>query len=397
MPPAKNAVLPLLAASAMVQGKVTLLDVPDLSDIRAMLGLLQGLGVKVTTAERTVTIDATEELKSNAVLGTSAMRSSLFLLGPLLARGGVAELGYPGGCVIGKRPIDIHLDGLRALGVMAEEREDRIVCYINGEVKGAYRLPYPSVGATVNLICLATRSNSPVTLLGFAKEPEVSDLIRFLRALGVMIEVEGDRLTVMGRATGDVVYRPIADRIWAGTMLGAVAVTGGEVVLHGINGQLLADWTAKIANKCCKITTCCDTMRVSACKEHPARHFVTAPYPGFATDLMAMAVVYNATASGMGLVKETVFEDRFGVVGELAKMGLKASIVGDTAILHGGVLHGAHVKVPDLRAGAALVVAGLAAKGETVVEGVHLIDRGYERLHDTLAQLGADIVRMDER
>ncbi|MBO4534996.1 MAG: UDP-N-acetylglucosamine 1-carboxyvinyltransferase, partial [Clostridia bacterium] len=366
VPPAKNAVLPLLAACLVVPYPVTLLDVPRLSDVEGMKDLLRSLGVSITERGREVTLDASGEINPE-VPPTDRMRSSLFALGPLLARCGRATLGRSGGCVIGRRPIDIHLAGLRALGVDVVEEADLVECQVKGEIKGEYRLPYPSVGATVNLVCLATRATRPVTLCGVALEPEVTDLLDFLRQAGVEIERFGRTITVCGRPKRGLRYRPVPDRIWAGTLMGAVAVAGGEVTLQGVDHRLLDEWVRKIDNNCCQIVCGCDTIRVSAWGPHPARHFVTAPYPGFATDLQAMAVVYDATSQGTGLVKETVFEDRFRLLAELGKMGARYQLVGRTAVVKGGRLHGAQVVSCDLRAGAGLVVAGLAASGETVV------------------------------
>lgn len=396
VPPAKNAVLPLLAASVAIPYPITLTDLPALSDVEGMLDILEGLGVKIVRRGRIVTLDSSGELLDQ-IPSNDRLRASLFLLGPMLARLGRARLGYPGGCVIGSRPIDIHLAGLRALGVEVVETQEGVECRVEGEVKGAYHLPYPSVGATVNLTCLAIRASAPVTLSGVALEPEVQDLVRFLRLAGVHITQVGDTIAVYGTPSRGLTYRPVSDRIWAGTLLGAVAVAGGEVTLRGIDGRLLPEWVGKIDNNCCQIVCGCDTIRVSAWGKHPARHFVTAPYPGFATDLQAMAVVYNATSLGVGLVKETVFEGRFRLLAELGKMGAHYKLYGRTAILTGGGFHGAQVVSCDLRAGAALVVAGLAASGETVVADAHLVDRGYERLEEVLAQLGADVKRTDER
>ena len=397
VPAAKNAVLPHLAASVMIEDEVTLLDCPHLADVDAMLRLLRGLGVKVSEQDRTITLSACGNIDPYVTNGTDVMRSSLFLLGPLLARTGEAVIGLPGGCVIGARPIDIHLAGLRALGVEVEERADRVICRVKREVGGTFRLPYPSVGATINLICLATRARDPVTLHNVALEPEVADLIAFLLRCGVYVRQFGRTIEIYGKPKRGVRYRPVSDRIWAGTVLGAVAVTSGEVTLRGISPDLLDDWIGKIHNKCCQIQTSCDTIRVSAWGNHLSRHFVTAPYPGFATDLMAMASVYDATAEGVGSVRETVFESRFAILTQLSKMGVRSSVSGDTAWIKGGRLHGAEVVAPDLRAGAALVVAALSAQGDSLIHGVELVDRGYERFENTLTSLGAHVVRTDER
>ncbi|WP_281888114.1 UDP-N-acetylglucosamine 1-carboxyvinyltransferase [Paenibacillus sp. YYML68] len=395
---AKNAALPILAASIMAEGTVTITNVPELSDIKVMLDILQALGCKAEQSGDTVTVDTTKAREHHIPERLmSQMRSSIFLMGPLLARLGKVELYQPGGCAIGERKIDLHLKGLAELGVDIVEENGRIVCTAK-ELTGAdIVLDYPSVGATENIMMAAAMARGKTTISNAAREPEIQDLQHFLNAMGANIIGAGtDTITVEGASQlVPCTHRIIPDRIVTGTILIAAAVTKGNVTLKNVCASHLTSALHVMKRAGVHIAVDGDIMNVSAPSRLKAvERVITSPYPAFPTDLQSQMMVLLSLAEGVSIVKETVFEGRFKHVDELSRMGADIRVDFNSAIIRGVPrLYGATVEATDLRAGAALVIAGLAAQGTTVIEQIHHIDRGYDRIELMLRQLGASIHR----
>lgn len=396
---AKNSALALLSASILTQDKVTLRDCPDISDIVNMLSILGGLGCKCTFDNMAITIDSSTldsaEIENNTA---KKIRSSVFLLGAMLSRCKRAKIAYPGGCNIGLRPIDIHIDGLRKLGVEIVETQEALECDATHAHSGYMRLKIPSVGATENLIMASVFLQGKTVIDNCAKEPEIVDLQNMLVAMGAKVSgVEEGRAVIEGveRLHG-VDYTVLPDRIVAGTYLIATAMCKGEITLDNVRWQHLEALTSKLANNSCnitykddKITLYCD----NALSNLPS--ISTGYYPDFPTDLQSQYLAMMTVGRGRGEIIENLFEDRFKVAGQLRLMGAHVDIQGNRAIVDGvSSLKGATVKACDLRGGAALVLAGLVAKGTTIVEDIYHIDRGYEDMATILSSLGADIKRI---
>lgn len=398
---AKNAVLPIMAAACMTRETVVIRSCPRIADAQNMLEILKTLGCTVVWTKEDVHIntasmhgcDMPEQLSKK-------LRSSVFLTGALLARFGRAVITHPGGCEIGLRPIDLHLSGLRALGAQIAERDGRIV--IEGErLKGAQiHLDYPSVGATENIMMAATRANGKTIIHNAAREPEIADLARYMNESGARIEGAGtSEVTIHGPCTlHGIAYEPMKDRIEAGTLLCAGAITGGDVTLADAPVSELGALCAKLRAMGCTIEEGEAQVRLRAPQRLRAlRMLKTQPYPGFPTDMQSQMGAVCCAAQGTSVIVETVFENRFAYAQELLRMGAQLNADGRTLIIRGGkTLSGARVTARDLRGGAALVLAGLCAQGETVVEQAQLIDRGYCALEKTLAQLGAQVTRVQE-
>ncbi|WP_248926600.1 UDP-N-acetylglucosamine 1-carboxyvinyltransferase [Paenibacillus hamazuiensis] len=395
---AKNAALPILAASMMAPGTVTLVNVPDLSDIHVMLDILRALGCQAEQGTDTVRLNTSTAHSSHIPESLmSQMRSSIFLMGPLLARFGRVQVYQPGGCAIGERKIDLHLKGLQALGAEIEESGNTIVCTTNGLKGTEIVLDYPSVGATENIMMAACMAEGMTTISNAAREPEIQDLQNFLNVMGAEIIGAGtDTITIKGvTSLTPCVYRVIPDRIVAGTFMVAAAVTKGNVTLENVNPSHLTSVIHVLKRAGVQITIDGDIMNVS-CLTRPraVERIVTSPHPSFPTDLQSQIMVLLSLADGVSIVKETVFEGRFKHVDELSRMGADIRTDMNSAFIKGvHRLYGATVEATDLRAGAALVLAGLAAHGTTVVEQIHHIDRGYERIEKMLTHLGAQIHR----
>ncbi|MCH5163836.1 MAG: UDP-N-acetylglucosamine 1-carboxyvinyltransferase [Clostridiales bacterium] len=401
---AKNSILPIIAACVLTSDEVLIRDCPKLSDISDMLGIMQSIGAKVQVNGDDITICCRQINPHTIDRGLmSKIRSSIFILGPLLARCGEANIFMPGGCEIGKRPIDLHLDGLRKLGVVVDEEcaEENCGIVCKGTPKGGIvTLKYPSVGATENLMMAGALSNGQTTIYGCAKEPEIVDLAAFLNTIGARVYGAGSNLIVIDgkRCLHGARYKPITDRIAAGTYMAAAAVSGGDIYIEGAIGDHM-DATvykfraagAHIIEEQRGIRVYCDN-RLKAIKQT-----VTLPYPGFPTDMQPILVAALATAKGKSVVTETLFENRFRFAYQLERMGADIVLDGDnTAIIKGQRLHGADVYAQDLRGGAALTVAALAADGITLINGVEHIDRGYESLENELNSLGANISRINK-
>ena len=397
---AKNAVLPMLAAVLLCHGTVKLRNCPRLSDVESMLCILQWLGCRCSWDGRTLIVDASEAQMRELPLDIArAMRSSIFLLGPMLGRFGEAVCGYPGGCDIGKRPIDLHLSGLRALGAVIREDEERVVC-LPGRLQGAViQLAFPSVGATENLMMAAVTAKGSTVIHGAAREPEIVALMELLNAMGGKVSGAGtDTVRVEGVAAASLrgcTVEVTADRIAAGTYLIAAAVTGGELELSGLNPHHLGPLGSMLERSGCHVECGEKTIYLNAPERLQAIGTAeTRPYPGFATDLQAPWCALCAVAEGDSHIAERIFENRFHHLEGLRAMGADVRLSGKDAYIHGvEKLVGARVWAQDLRGGAALVVAALAAEGTSTVENIHFIDRGYERLEETLAALGARITR----
>jgi len=327
------------------------------------------------------------------------MRASFFALGPLLARFGRARVSLPGGCAIGTRPVDIHLKGLEAMGATITLDEGYVVA--EGRLKGAeFALDFPSVGATETLMMAACRANGLTRLTNVAREPEIEDLGRFLNGLGARISGAGtDMITVVGvDALGGTEHQVVADRIEAGTFLAAGVATHGDVTVLNANADHLPTFLKKLREMGAEVEASSGRIRAYTTNGLRATDITTYPFPGFATDLQAQTMALLTCAQGTSRIKETVFENRFMQVAELIRMGADIDLDGNTAIVRGVErLSGAPVMASDLRASAALVIAGLMAeRGETAVARVYHIDRGYERIEERLASLGADIERVRE-
>lgn len=400
---AKNAVLPIIAATLLAQDKPCVLDeVPYLNDVCTIAEVLRQLGAKVefNRQQHTLSIDSTVLKTVDAPYDlVRKMRASFVIMGPLLARYGKAKISMPGGCAIGTRPIDLHLKGFEALGAEIEIGHGFISATAPNGLKGtSIYLDFPSVGATENIIMAACMAEGQTILENAAQEPEIIDLANFLNIMGAKIRGAGTnviKITGVPKLIGHN-YTIIPDRIEAGTYMVAVAMTGGDIYIENAISEHLKPVIAKLNEAGVKIEENIDGIRVSCNKRPKAIDIKTLPYPGFPTDMQAQFMAMLTIADGTGLVTETVFENRFMHVDELKRMGASIKVDSRTSIVEGvSSLTGCQVKATDLRAGAAMVLAGLVAKGETQVSYIHHIDRGYDNLVTKLCGLGADICRVD--
>jgi UDP-N-acetylglucosamine 1-carboxyvinyltransferase len=395
---AKNAALPIMAASLLANGKVTIRNVPKLLDIDVMLRILRDLGCTAIHENQTVIVD-TSFASSSHIPETlmRQMRSSVFLMGPVLARFQEVQLYQPGGCAIGERKIDLHLRGLEALGAQIEEKGSRIVCTAR-KLKGAeIILDFPSVGATENIMMAAVLAEGRTTIVGAAREPEIQDLQSFLNAMGARVRGAGtDTILIDGvRDLKGCDFEIIPDRIVSGTVMVAVAATRGEVALLGTQPAHLTSLIHVLRRAGVQIEVSNGIMKVGASsRPRSVNRIVTSPYPAFPTDLQAQVMTLLALSDGVSVMKETIFEGRFKHVEELCRMGADIRVDLNNAFIRGvPQIYGTTVEATDLRAGAALVIAGLAAQGRTIVEQVHHIDRGYDRIEEMFRELSGNIVR----
>lgn len=397
---AKNSVLKLMAATLLAAGRSTITNVPEIHDVSIMAELLRRLGCQVVydRAGRQVSIDVPEQLDHQADYDlVRAMRASISVLGPLMVRCGAAEVALPGGDAIGTRGLDMHRAGLEAMGAQLRTEGGYLKASVEGRLHGAhYRLPYPSVGATENLMTAASLAEGTTVLENVAREPEIVDICRMLVAMGAQIEGIGtSTLSITGvQRLHPVEHRTVPDRIVAGTWAFAAAITGGSVVVQGAEASHMEVVLDKLRAAGCEIELQEDGFRVQGPQRPRPVNFSTFPYPGFPTDLQPFAVALNAVADGPGMITENVFEARWGFTAELERLGARVRLDGHHAWLHGvESLSGAPVEAMDIRAGAALVIAGMCAEGETVVGGVEHIDRGYENFVENLLGAGADVTR----
>lgn len=397
----KNSALPILAASLLSNGSVKIGNLPHLNDITTMIELLNCLGVQVVVDERMgVEVDATTLDQHTAPYElVKTMRASILVLGPLLARCGKARVSFPGGCAIGSRPVDLHLRGLEALGAKIVIEEGYIQATMDGRLRGgSVFFDKVTVGGTENILMAAVLADGTTVIENAAREPEVVDLANFLVAMGAKIEGIGtDRLTVEGvEALGECEYQVMPDRIEAGTFLVAAAATRGSVTLKDVDPSTLDAVLAKLDEAGAALTVDKDSISLDMQGKKPrAVDVLTAPYPAFPTDMQAQFTAMNCVADGVGTVVETIFENRLIQVHEMNRMGADIRVEGNTAIVVGSEgLKGAPVMATDLRASASLVIAGLCAAGETVVDRIYHIDRGYECIEEKMQGLGAKIRRL---
>lgn len=395
----KNAALPILAATVMIDGKIVLDNVPRLIDVYNMLEILSRLGIRTKFENNSVLIDASN-VKNCDVKSALAkeLRSSVFLLGAILSRKKEAIVAYPGGCDIGLRPIDIHIKALKELGVKIEETAGYIKCNGKNARAGDLCLDYPSVGATENVMLASVFLKGKTTILNAAREPEIIELQEFLNRCGAKISGAGtSKITIEGvERLIPCVYRIGYDRIALGTYAIAVATIGGKIGIKGASWVEMNSLLFKLIKNSCNITYENGIIYIIADgRNKSVKRISTQPYPGFATDLQAPFMVMQAVAEGTCVLTENIFENRFRHVSELRKMGADIIIEDRTAIIRGvDKLFGTDVYAKDLRGGAGLVVAGLVAEGDTVLNDLYHVDRGYENIEKTFAELGAEIKRI---
>lgn len=396
---AKNAALPILCASLLTADALQLGNIPQLNDISTMLRLLAQMGVQVERgADGELTLQAAQIRSCEAPYEmVKTMRASILVLGPLLARFGEARVSLPGGCAIGQRPVDQHIKGLAALGADIRVEHGFVVARAD-RLKGAtVRTDMITVTGTENLLMAAVLAEGETVLNNAAREPEVVDLAELLIAMGARIEGHGtDRIVVQGvdRLHG-ASYRVMPDRIEAGTFLCAVAATGGEIVLRQTDVRSMGATLDKLREAGLKMECGADFIRARMTERARAVGFRTQEYPGFATDMQAQLMATNAVADGTAVITENIFENRFMHVQELRRLGADIEIDGHTAVVKGVArLSGATVMATDLRASASLVIAGLVAEGDTTIERIYHLDRGYDHMERKLVQLGANIQRL---
>lgn len=398
---AKNAALPILAATLLADEPVTVGNIPHLHDVTTTLELLGGMGTRFTINERLdIEIDSRHIQRCFAPYElVRSMRAAIVVLGPLLARHGQAEVSLPGGCAIGTRPVNLHIEGMQAMGAEITVENGYIKAHVKDRLQGTHIvLDTVTVTGTENLMMAATLAKGTTVIKNAAREPEVSDLANFLNVLGAQISGIGtDTLVIDGvdRLRGGV-YHVLPDRIEAGTYLAAAAITQGKAKLKGINPDILESVLLKLQEAGAEIQTGSNWISLDMHGKRPkAVNIRTAPYPAFPTDMQAQMMALNIIAEGTGMITETIFENRFMHVQEMQRMGANIKLEGNTAICTGvEQLTGAPVMATDLRASASLVLAGLVAKGETIVDRIYHIDRGYECIEEKFMQLGAKIQRI---
>lgn len=400
---AKNAALPILCASLLAETPLHLSSVAALVDIDTTIKLLDTMGVKISRNADKVTLDASEVASFEATYEmVKTMRASILVLGPLLARFGTARVSLPGGCAIGSRPVDLHIKGLQAMGAAIHITHGYIQASTlhlpNRRLQGArYYMDMVTVTGTENLMMAAALAEGTTVLENAAKEPEVIDLAEMLIKMGAKITGAGtDVITIVGvEKLNGTTHNVVCDRIEAGTYMVAAAMTGGEVKLLNARADLLDAVIEKLREAGAIVTSDADTITVKSDGKLKAVNIRTAPHPAFPTDMQAQFMALNAMAEGVAKVTETIFENRFMHVQEMQRMGADISIDGNTALVIGvPFLDGATVMATDLRASASLVLAGLVARGDTVIERIYHLDRGYENLEDKLNALGANVKRV---
>ena len=396
---AKNSALPLMAAAILCDGLVTLENVPRLTDVCAACRILNRVGCTAARQGSTVICDGSGVCKGEIPdADMRKMRSSIMFLGPLLGRTGECVLTMPGGCELGPRPIDLHLDAMRRLGAAIQEEDGRIRCTA-AKLRGTrIALAYPSVGVTENVLMAAARAEGETILTGAAREPEIVDLAMFLNRCGADIQGAGESVVRISgvKTLRGCDYRVMPDRIAAMTWLCAGASAGGTICVHDARPQDLESCLAALESIGCRIGRCSERIFLDAGTTlRPLKYLRTLPYPAFPTDAQALLMAVLCRAKGTSILEETVFESRYKHVGELLRMGAEIRVSGRTAVITGvKPLHGAEVEAMDLRGGAALAVAALQAETETTVRGLHHLDRGYEQFAEFFQRLGASAVRV---
>lgn len=396
---AKNSALPILAASLLGTEDIILEDVPQLKDVEVMCEVLSSLGAKVEFLDKGVIKINSKDINNYETPYElmSKMRASFLVMGPLLTRLGKTKTSLPGGCAIGTRPIDLHLKGFRALGAEIDVDHGYIGAYADKLVGDRIYLDFPSVGATENIMMAAVMAEGETIIDNAAMEPEIVDLANFLNKMGAQIKGVGtSSIKIIGvKELGGATHSIIPDRIEAGTFMVAAAITKGDVIVENVITSHIKPVIAKLRESGCEVWEEEDKVRVIGTEDLKAVDIKTLPYPGFPTDMQAQFMALMSVAKGTSVIIETVFENRFMHVDELKRMGADIKIDGRSAILQGtDSLMSAPVKATDLRAGAALVLAGLIADGVTEISDIYHIDRGYEDMEQKFAQLGAKIYRV---
>ncbi len=396
---AKNSVLPLLAASVLTDEPVKIRGVPAISDVENMLRILTELGCKTKRTKTCAMIDSSNAVSHEIPARlTKELRSSVFMLGSVLSRFRKAKISYPGGCDIGLRPIDLHLSGLKRLGVEIVEENGYVTCVADRLTGAEILLDFPSVGATENIVLAAVKAEGVTVIRNAAKEPEIVDLQNFLNAMGARVRGAGSGTVIVEgvKKLRGVDYRPIGDRIEAGTFLVAAASCGGEIEVNGVCAENIAALLHKLRENGCKIHIKNDKIYLNSDGNLKSVDLVeTMPFPGFPTDLQAQYSALCCTAEGTTLVVENLFETRFKYAAELKRMGADITVRGRTAVIRGVKrLHGACVTAGDLRGGAAPVIAALGAEGQSSVFDLSYVDRGYADFEYKLRRLGAKIRRI---
>ena len=400
---AKNAVLPILAASILAEYGVThLTNVPNLSDVHTMLNVLNSLNVTSTfdENEKSITLNATKDIQTTAAFEyVSKMRASIVVMGPLLARFGHARVAMPGGCAIGTRPIDLHLKGFEAMGAKITQEDGYVEAHVDQLVGARIYMDFPSVGATQNLMMAATLAKGTTLLENVAREPEIVDLANILNKMGAKIigaGTENIRIEGVDHLEGTI-HSIIPDRIEAGTFMVAAAVTAGDVFVEDAIAEHNQPLISKLSEMGVQFIEKENGIRVIGPETLKPTDVKTLPHPGFPTDMQAQMTIVQLLASGVSTMTETVFENRFNHLEELRRMNAQFMIEGRTAVMNQeSQLQGAQVKATDLRAAAALIIAGMVAKGYTRVTELKYLDRGYYQFHHKLRTLGANIERVHE-
>jgi len=399
---AKNSIEPIIAASLLADGQCVIEEIPFFNDISVMCDIIRTLGadVKIVHNENKIVINTANITSTTGPYElVNKVRASFLIMGPLLARMGKAIVPMPGGCPIGARPIDLHLKGFAALGAEIKQGHGFVEAYTKGKLKGnKIYLDFPSVGATENIMMAAVLAEGQTIIENAAVEPEIVDLAIYLTAMGADIKGAGTdtiRINGVDHLSG-VTHSVIPDRIEAGTYMVAAAITGGDIIIDNVLPDHLKPVTAKLREANIEVIEEMSSIRVIGGKPIKAVDIKTQPYPGFPTDMQAQMMALLSKAEGTSIIIETIFENRFMHVPELKRMGANIKLEGRSAIVEGvPKLSGAQVKATDLRAGAALIVAGLAAEGETEIDCIEHIERGYYNIVEKFRMLGADITRID--
>lgn len=396
----KNASLPILAAT-IISGKTTkLYNVPDIEDVRITIEILRKLGCKVKKEKNRIIINSKDATKTVIPDGLMRkLRSSVIIVGAILSRFGVANFSYPGGCDIGARPIDLHLQNFARIGIKINENSRYIECKCDKIESKIIELDFPSVGATENLILASVLGEHEIVINNAAKEPEIVDLANFLNKMGAKVYGAGSNIVkIVGvKKLKDVSYKIMPDRIETGTLLIAGAITGGIVKINNVIPDHIGPLLNKLSEAGCEIKTTNNTVSLVANKRLNAVDIKTMPYPGFPTDLQPQFSTLMCLSRGTSIITENIFENRFKFMQEIQRMGAKATVHGKAMVIKGvRKLHSADVESTDLRGGASLVLAGLAAKGVTTVGKLEYLLRGYENFDKKLIDLGANIIRIEE-
>lgn len=400
---AKNSVLPIIAASLLADGQSIIEEIPYLNDVKIMCDLLNSLGahVEICKSQNVIKVDSNKiENTTTPYELVNKMRASFLVMGPLLAKVGVAKMSLPGGCAIGSRPVDLHLKGFLAMGAEVTQEHGYIEARTRGKLKGGkVYLDFPSVGATENIIMAAVLADGQTIIENAAIEPEIVDLATYLTTMGADVKGAGtDTIKINGVCSlKGSTHAVIPDRIEAGTFMVAAAITGGNVVIDNVVPDHLKPISAKLREAGVEVIEESNSIHVTTSDNIKAVDVKTHPYPGFPTDMQAQMTALMSKAEGTSMIIETIFENRFMHISELKRMGANIKIEGRSAIIEGKKeLLGAQVSATDLRAGAALVLAGLAAEGVTEIANIEHIERGYVRIDEKLNALGANIKKLDE-